>query len=70
VTKRPLGKKKDVMSYLRCCERKVGSLMANGTLPYKKIGGMVRFDMDAVERAMQKLEHKSLLLRDEDNTSN
>lgn len=50
----PLLTKKDVEELLAIKERTINNLMANGELPYIKIGKAVRFDPKDVEAFIQR----------------
>lgn len=49
----PLLTKKDVCELLKCCERKVNSLMKAGKLVYVKVGHDVRFFLHDVTHYLE-----------------
>ena len=49
----PLLTKKDVCTLLKCCERKVNSLMKAGKLVHVKMGHDVRFFLHDVMRYLE-----------------
>jgi excisionase family DNA binding protein len=53
-------KPKQLAAFLGICERQVRYWMAEGVLPYVKIGGLVLFDIHKVQAALEKFERKAV----------
>jgi len=47
-----IGTKQDVADYIGATIRTVENNMRSGVLPYRKIGRLVRFDMEEVKQAL------------------
>jgi hypothetical protein len=48
------GKSKDVMKMLCLSHSSLQTLRINGTIPYSKLGGIIYYDMEDIEKLMTK----------------
>ena len=44
--------KRDLAEHLKVHERTINNWMKNGTIPFLKVSGVVRFDLDQVQEAL------------------
>lgn len=57
-TRRPLLDIAGVAEYLATSERHIRRLVAERRMPYVKVGGLVRFNVDAVDRWLESNERR------------
>jgi excisionase family DNA binding protein len=53
--------KRQLADHLNCSLRTINNLMRRRILPYLKVGGLVRFDLEACETALKAFYNRSIL---------